>query len=556
MSTYAMFHSSQHLAAIVQSSDDAIVSKTLQGIVTSWNRGAERIFGYTSDEMIGRPITVLFPPDRLPEETEFLARIARGEHIEHFETVRVRKNGEPINISVTLSPLMDERGQIVGVSKIARDITERVKLVAREQAARKEAEAADRIKDEFLATLAHELRTPLNAVCGWVSMLRMKQLDAETHRHALEVIHRNCLKQLTLINDLLDMSRVVTGRVVLNPRMLDLRSVVDEAVESLAPMAADRRVLLRAAHESPIPAVIGDPERLQQVVWNLVSNAVKFSKAAGRVDVRLYVAGSRVHLTVTDDGIGIEPKVLPYIFDRFRQADSSTTRREGGLGLGLALVKHFVELHGGTVSATSPGKDRGATFTVTLAIAAVHLPNIAPSDHGDRPASQALAEQRLKGIRAVVVDDDRDSRDLICEVLRRAGANTLAAASATEALGTLVTERPDVLVTDLGMPGEDGFALVKRVRALPDPERSNIPALALTAYAGSADRQLALATGFNGFLAKPVRPDSLVDAVFRLVMGGNGRRRESRITVADLERVEVDRLQGDYVYRRSAVLSV
>jgi PAS domain S-box-containing protein len=516
-----MEHALHWLAAIVESSDDAIVSKTLQGIVTSWNRGAERIFGYTAQEMIGKPITTLFPPDRLDEETTFLALIQRGERVDHFETVRVRKDGEQINVSVCLSPILTDDGTIVGVSKIARDISDQVKLASRERAARQEAEAANRVKDEFLATLSHELRTPLNAVFGWVRMLQSDVLEPAMRRHALDVISRNCRAQLELINDLLDMSRIVTGRVVLKVTTLSLGDVIDAAAEAIRPVAAEKGIGISVEYEPGTPGVIGDPERLQQVLWNLLTNAVKFTERGGHVRIRLFQAGSRVSVCVTDDGIGIDEAVLPHVFERFRQGDSSTTRAHTGLGLGLAIVRHFVELHGGTVRAWSDGPGRGASFTVTLPVAAVRLSETVPKEPEAAPAL-TLADVRLKGMRVAVVDDDRDSRELICEVLRFAGATVFTASSAMEALGVLTAERPDVLVSDLGMPGEDGFALIKRIRTLPDAALARMPALALTAYSRAADQQIARTAGFDAYFAKPVEPAALVEAVQRLMLGHGG----------------------------------
>jgi PAS domain S-box-containing protein len=505
----------QRLAAIVDSSDDAIVGKTLRGVVTSWNRGAERIFGYTSEEMVGRPITVLFPPDRLGEEEDFLARIARGEPVRHFETVRVRKDGQHIHVSVSLSPIRDDDGTVIGAAKIARDITESVKLRLREHAARQEAEAANRIKDEFLATLSHELRTPLNAIYGWVRMLQSGVLEPAKQEHALQVIGRNCQSQLTLINDLLDMSRIVTGQVTLKVSMLPMQEVIGAAVEAVQPMATEKGVTIQVAYEPDTPAVMGDAERLQQVVWNLLTNAVKFTDSGGRVGVRLYQAGSKVNVTVADDGVGIEPAALPHVFERFRQEDSSTTRRHGGLGLGLAIVRHFVELHGGTVRAWSEGRGRGATFTVSLPVAAVRTP-AKVSDAAEPSMAVAQTGAHLQGVRVLIVDDDRDSRELIGEVMRRAGAAVFVVGSTANALGVLASESPDVIVSDLGMPSEDGLALIRRIRSLPDNAGGGLPVLALSAYTRRADQQLALAAGFDAHLAKPVNPATLIQAVKRL----------------------------------------
>jgi PAS domain S-box-containing protein len=511
----------QRLAAIVKSSDDAIVSKTFEGIVTSWNAGAERMFGFTSDEVVGRPITIIFPPDRLGEEAEFLSRLARGEHIDHFETVRVRKDGERIHVSVSLSPIKDRDGAIVGVSKIARDITERVKLTMRERASREEAEAANRLKDEFLATLSHELRTPLNAVLGWARILQRGDLDPAMQKRALDVINRNCGAQLGLINDLLDMSRIMNGRLVMDVVMLRLSDVVDAAVEAARPTADDRGITLTVASEPETPPVLADPDRLQQVVANLLGNALKFTPRGGRVRVRLGHTGSKVILTVSDNGIGIAGDLLSHVFDRFRQGDGSMSRAHGGLGLGLAIVRHIVELHGGTVQASSEGPGQGATFSVAVPVAAVKVSPREARGTRTTASTSALdrnvaAEGRLKSARVVVIDDDRDSRELIATILRQAGAVVFTAGSANEALGTLAVERPDAVVSDLGMPIEDGFSLMRRIRALPDGDLARTPALALTAYARTIDQRLALTAGFNAYRAKPVDPVDLVDAVARL----------------------------------------
>jgi PAS domain S-box-containing protein len=505
----------QRLAAIVDSSDDAIVGKTLQGIVTSWNAGAERMFGYTPAEIVGRPITVLFPPDRLVEEAEILSRISRGERVEHFETVRVRKDGRFLHVSVTVSPIRNKQGDIVGASKIARDVTERVKLIAREQAARQEAEAASRMKDEFLATLSHELRTPLNAVFGWTRLLQSGSLEPAMQKHAVDVISRNCRAQLQLINDLLEMSRIVNGRLALRMETLDLAEVVQAAVDTVGPAATEKAVSVEVDRETGTPPVLGDPERLQQVVWNLLTNAIKFTKPGGWVRVRLYRAGPRVNCSVSDNGTGITEDLLPHVFEPFRQGESSTTRSPAGLGLGLAIVRHLVELHGGSVRAWSDGPGQGATFTVALPVAAAPGAVRAAAGITSSPSASA-ASQALKGLRVLVIDDDRDSRELIGEILRRAGAIVFTAGTAHEALGNVIGERPDVVVSDLGMPGEDGYSLIRRIRRLPDDELARVPALALTAYAHAGDLQLALAAGFGAYLPKPVEPAELVTAVARL----------------------------------------
>jgi PAS domain S-box-containing protein len=480
----------QRLAAIVEFSDDAIVSKTLDGVVTSWNAGAERMFGYPATEMVGRSITLLFPDDRLAEEADFLARIGRGERVEHFETVRIRRDGERIQVSVTLSPLRDADGEIVGASKIARDISERVRLLEQERQARAEAEQANRLKDEFLATLSHELRTPLSSIYGWTRMLQTGQLAPERTSHALEVIARNAQAQRDLITELLDVSRITMGRVSLNLRPVDLAEIVRAAVDGVRPASTARDLALEVMCEPGTPPVTGDPDRLQQVVWNLVTNAVKFSHRSGRIEIRVRHLGPTVDLTVRDTGIGIAPDVLPHVFDRFRQADSSTTRAYGGLGLGLSIVRHIVELHGGTVAATSEGVGQGASFTVRLP-AAEGVPQ-APSV---RVEVATLRPTALQGATIVVVEDELDTLELVATVLRHAGAVVTTASSVADAMTVVRREQADVIVADLAMPGEGGFELLGHLRRLPDRERARIPVLALSAYTRDLDRNRALAAG-------------------------------------------------------------
>jgi PAS domain S-box-containing protein len=640
-------HAEALVAAIVDSSDDAIVSKTLEGVVTSWNVGAERIFGYTAAEMIGRPITTLFPPELLDEERDFLARLSRRERIDHFETVRVRKDGQRIDISVTLSPIVDGAGRTVGISKIARDITERKRterellrreheltdffdnatvglhwvgpdgrivranraelellgysadeyvghhiaefhadaraiqelldrlrrdeavhgfearlvckdgsfkdvvidssvmredgwflhtrgftrdvterkraerelaaLLDREQAARREAEAANRMKDEFLATLSHELRTPINAVYGWARMLRLGRVDAASAARGLEVIERNAKMQVQLIEDLLDISRIITGKLRLDVRLLDLPPIIHGALDAVRPAAEAKNVTLDVVLDSRAGPVHGDADRLQQVLWNLLANAVKFTPKRGRVQVRLARANSQVQITVSDTGQGIAPDVLPRIFDRFWQADSSSTRAHGGLGIGLALVRHLVELHGGTVSAASPGEGQGATFTVNVPVALARG-DMFPERVESRESAEPL-QPSLHGVGVLAVEDDRDSLYLIAAILERYGATVKTCASVAEALEALRDWRPHVLLSDLEMPGEDGYALIRKVRALPSPG-ATVPAVALTAYGRGEDRVRTLLAGFTMHVGKPVDPTELAAVVATLARAG------------------------------------
>src|SRR5580700_1380258 len=381
------------LAALVASSDDAIIGKDLNLIVTSWNSGAERIFGYSAEEMIGTSIMRLIPPDRLEEETEILSRIRRGQRVDHFETVRLAKDGRRLNLSMTISPIMDASGHVIGASKVARDISERKKaeealkkameeaavanrerlqLLDSEREARSQAERASRMKDEFLATLSHELRTPLNAVLGWANILRHGNLQGEELEQGLDIIERNARVQARIIEDLLDMSRIISGKVRLDVQWIELSAVLNESIDTLRSAAQAKGVHLQAWLDPFAQPISGDPNRLQQVFWNLLNNAIKFTPKDGKVEVLLKHASTEVQVSVIDTGEGIAPEFLPYIFDRFQQGDASTTRRHGGLGLGLAIVKQLVGLHGGDVSVKSGGIGQGAAFIVQLPLIALY----------------------------------------------------------------------------------------------------------------------------------------------------------------------------------------
>jgi PAS domain S-box-containing protein len=349
------------LAAIVDSSDDAIVSKDLNGIVQTWNRAAERMFGYTAAEMIGRPITVIIPVERHAEEDSVLSRIRAGVSVDHFETVRQRKDGSRIEISLTVSPIKSPAGVVIGASKIARDITVQRNLA-------RAAEQANRVKDEFLAMLSHELRTPLNAVLGYTRMLRQGNVDERRQERAIDIIERNATVLSQLVSDVLDVSSIVTGKVRLSMQPHDLVQVVGAALDVVRPSAEAKGVALRFETADAALRIRGDADRLQQVFWNLLTNGVKFTPRGGRIDVHLTSADGTAEVVVRDSGAGITPESLPFVFQRFWQAEHVASRHPGGLGLGLALARHFVELHGGTIAAMSGGEGQGATFTVTLPI--------------------------------------------------------------------------------------------------------------------------------------------------------------------------------------------
>jgi PAS domain S-box-containing protein len=698
------------LSAIIESADDAIISKNLDGIITSWNGGAERIFGYTGDEIIGKPVTVLIPADHLDEEPQILARIKAGERIDHYETVRVRKNGELIEISLTVSPIKDADGKIIGASKVARDITERkrteqslhehieiietvnrlgqtlaaeldlhklvqavtdaateicdarfgsffynvlndegesymlyvlsgltgeafahfpmprstdifapsfkaegtvrlddvnsdprygknspyyglpegylpvtsylsVPVISRSgevygglffghpdkggftqraariiegiaaqaaiamdnarlfesaQKARGEAERAaaenerlfqqaqesSQLKEEFLATISHELRNPLNAILGWSRMLRADQVPEVSIPKALDTIERNAQAQAQLIDDLLDVSRIMTGKLRMDVRPADPNLFIEAAMEAVQPAAEAKGIRLQRILDTGMISVPGDPIRLQQVIWNLLSNAIKFTTRGGRVQVRLERVNSHVEIIVSDTGQGIEPAFLPHVFDRFRQADQRTTRQHGGMGLGLAIVKNLVELHGGSVGAASPGTGQGATFTVRLPVVAVYQMDT----EGSRvhPAARDLlpnagCADRLDGTTILVVDDEPDTRELLKAGLENCGARVTVASSAAEAFDALERQIPDIIISDIGMPHEDGYDLIRRLRSMPAEKGGNVPAIALTAYARVEDRLRALRSGYQMHVPKPVELAELVAVADSLV---------------------------------------
>ena len=518
------------LAAIIEYSDDAIVSKTLDGTITSWNDGAFRTFGYTAEEAIGKSITILIPPDRLQEEEVIIGMIGRGEHVDHYETQRVRKDGSRIHVSLTISPLKDSQGRIVGASKIGRDITEkkssqeqlrrnaeeREQLLQSERAARENAETASRLKDEFLATLSHELRTPLNAILGWAQLLAMGNATAEDLDQGLDTIQRSARVQAQLIEDLLDMSRIISGKVRLDVQWTDLAGVVDAAVDSLRPAAESKGIRLRKIIDPQAGPVSADPTRLQQVLWNLLSNAIKFTPKNGTVDVLLERVNSHLEVTVHDTGIGIAPELLPFVFERFRQADSSTTRAHGGLGLGLSIVKNLVELHGGKVSVKSLGEGQGSTFVVALPVAPMRSGE--KREHPSTPVTPTFdcSSFNLTGVTVLVVDDEPDARALIERLLSECKAKVLTAGSAAEGIIEMRRSRPDVMVSDIGMPEVDGYELMRQIRTLPENEGGKTPSIALTAFARSEDRTRAMIAGYNVHISKPIEPSELVATVGNL----------------------------------------
>jgi signal transduction histidine kinase/ActR/RegA family two-component response regulator len=397
---------------------------------------------------------------------------------------------------------------------VAEELARRAGLAVETARLYREAQVANRLKDEFLAIVSHELRTPLNAIMGWASLLRTGRLDQAKSEQALDTIERNVKTQAQIVADLLDVSRIITGKLALDLQPVDLVPVVEAALDVLRPAAAGKQVALDVRLE-PLDAVSGDPQRLQQVIWNLLSNSVKFTPPGGRVEVTLARAGGAARIQVRDTGQGIPRDFLPHVFDRFRQADASTTRRHGGLGLGLAIVRHLVELHGGLVEAESDGEGRGAMFTVTLPLRPLQMPLQLPRGDTD-PGLDAGELAVLRGLHVLVVDDEPDTRAVAAAVLERCGCRVSLADGAAPAFALFERDRPDVLLVDLAMPGEDGYSLLRRVRERALDEGGQVPAAALTAHASTEDRARALAAGFQMHLAKPVAAGTLAWATARL----------------------------------------
>ena len=679
----------RRLSAIVESSDDAIVAKNLEGIILDWNPAAERMFGYTAGEAIGQSIRMIIPRDRQDEEDAVLDRIRRGEHVDHYETIRCRKDGTTLPISLSVSPILDEQGVVIGASKIARDITERKRaerererehgrvvffarvaetlsrtldyqetlknvaalavphvadwcavdvvqedgelvqlsvahvdpakaklatdirhryenpeapysapyvartrkpaliaeisddmitaaaqgdqdrialvrslgltsylcvplvsggraigaltlatgesgrrygeddlsfaqdLASRAALAVENAQAyhelqrANRVKDEFLGTLSHELRTPLNAIVGYARIARSGMITPDKLPRALETIERNAASLTQMVEDILDVSRIVAGKMRLQVQPVELPLVLHEAIETMTPAAGAKHIRIRSVVDPQVGPISGDPDRLRQVIWNLLSNAIKFTPKEGQVQVRLERINSSVEIIVSDTGTGIASDFLPHIFERFRQGEGGTSRQHSGLGLGLAIVRNLVELHGGTVSASSNGPGTGATFRVRLPVMIVHPPS--PPDQRVHPRHERLGSvgplPNLDGAHVLAVDDEADSLRLLTEILEAAGARVTTATSGAAALEKLRQVQPDVILTDLGMPSMDGFELIRRLRQSPDKDVREIPAAALTAYGRTEDRAKALQAGFEMHLAKPIDPVELASAV-------------------------------------------
>lgn len=496
------------------------ISTLAEGILLDVNASLLQLTGYAREEIIGRTtgeINIYSNPEDRQRIRELL--LARGA-IRDLEINFRLKSGE-VRTGQLSAEIIEFNGEKCVLATVT-DITDRRKLERAVQARAEELAEANRIKDEFLATLSHELRTPLTSILGWAHLLQTGGMDHATSSRALEAIQRNARSQVQLIEDLLDVSRVITGKLSLEVGPTNLASVIEAAIEAVRPAADAKRVQLVATLDSAT-TIPGDPDRLRQVVWNLLSNSIKFTRAKGRVEITLRQSDAEAQIIIKDTGIGIDQDFLPYVFDRFRQADSTSTRAYGGLGLGLALVRHLVEQHGGTVSAESPGDEQGSTFTITLPLAGpAMMGQLAQAARlTDHPSLEQGDAHALHNLRVLIVDDEEDTRDLLQTTLGLAGARVTTTASGTEAMAAIERERPHVLVCDIGMPGENGYQLIARVRALPFGRGGNTPAVALTAYAREEDRRRALEAGFQVHVAKPIKPSELV-AVVASVAGQTG----------------------------------
>ncbi|MBD3885030.1 response regulator [Phormidium tenue FACHB-886] len=531
---------------ILNSSKDCIKVLTLYGRLLYLNKGGQHLLeiddpaSWLNAEWIG------FWSGKEQEKAIAALAAAKAGNVGQFQGYCPTAKGTPKWWDVLVTPVQNSSGRVAQLLVVSRDITkqkqadaEREQLLIREQAAREQAETANRIKDEFLAVLSHELRSPLNPILGWAKILQTRQQNAAKTQYALETIERNAKLQAQLIEDLLDVSRILQGKLSLNTGLVGLPFTIKAALETVQLAAEAKSIQIQTKFESNVGQVLGDSSRLQQIVWNLISNAVKFTPQGGNVQVELeqveegeemgagelaansYNSTSSppcpiayAQITIRDTGKGIPPDFLPYVFDYFRQADSTTTRRFGGLGLGLAIVRHLVELHGGTVQAASPGEGQGATFIVKLPIMAVSKLNHDNSSH-------TRSDLDLNGLRVLFVDDERDSRELVTFLLEQYGAKVTQVESADKALGQLRQTKFDLLISDIGMPDMDGYALVRQIRQLSD-QGGKILAIALTAYAGEIDQQQALAAGFQQHITKPIEPEILMQTIWALVQRNGG----------------------------------
>jgi signal transduction histidine kinase/ActR/RegA family two-component response regulator len=489
--------------------DDLVIEAANPALLEMWGRSAA---------VIGTPLMQALPEvvgQGFEERLHHVLHTGVAFRAEEL-LARLERNGRlgDAYFDLVYAPSRAPDGRITGVFVFAYEVTALVN-------ARAEAQAANRLKDEFLATMSHELRTPLNAIVGWAALVRSNPANERMRERGLATIERSAQAQTRLIEDVLEVSRIITGKLRLDLDRVEVAAVINAALDVVRPAATAKSLELSVHIEEAIGSAFGDSDRLQQVMWNVLSNAVKFTPAGGKIEVRARRQGSALELVVQDSGIGISPEHLPHVFERFRQVDGSTTRSHGGLGLGLAIVRHLVDMHGGWVKAESPGSGMGATFTITLPIRAVHAQELEteprPRERLTPTDGVSPRHERLGGLHILVVDDDEDSRDLVATVLENAGARVVTAngaGAAFDALGRLV---PDLVISDIGMPGEDGYSFMRRLRDLPGGSGGALPAIALTAYARSEDERAVRGAGFDDHLAKPVSPAVLIETVTRLV---------------------------------------
>ena len=511
----ALRQSEEFKNRMLDSSPDCIKVLNLDGQLLYMNTGGlclleiDDIAPYLNAEWL-----CFWDGDYRQQAEQAFAAAASGE-VYLFRGYCPTAKGTPKWWEVIVSPILDASGLVERVLAISRDITdrqqaeiERDRLFEQEQAARAEAERANRIKDEFLTVLSHELRSPLNPILGWAKLLQTRNFDPAKTAEALATIERNAKLQAKLIDDLLDIAKVLRGKLSIDTAPVNLTFIIESAIDTVRAAAVAKSILIHPVLPK-IGLVSGDVARLQQVVWNLLSNAIKFTPNYGQVDIRLEQIDNQAQITVSDAGKGINPDFLPYIFESFRQEDASTTRKYGGLGLGLTIVRQLVEAHGGTIVADSPGKGLGATFTVQLP-----LLNVEPENNQTGSLPQQIFD--LTGIRVLAVDDELDTRELFTALLTQYGAEVLTVASAAEVLTSLKSFQPDVLVSDIGMPEVDGYTLIQQIRALPPEQGGQLPTIAVTAYATEDDRQRAIASGYQQHLIKPLEPEQLAQSVVAL----------------------------------------
>ncbi|HEX3844801.1 MAG TPA: PAS domain S-box protein [Steroidobacteraceae bacterium] len=485
-------HEHAWLAAIIGSSDDAIASKTLDGIVTSWNPAATRLFGYEPGEIIGKPVTTIIPPELHAEEVEILARLRRGERIDHYETVRISKDGRRIDVSLTVSPIRDDGGEVIGASKIARDITDRKRT---EQLLRE----ANRQKDEFLATLAHELRNPLAPICAAAELLKNAKSMAPELRAATAILERQARQMTHLVDDLLDVSRITSGRIRLHPEPLELAELLKAVVETYRQSAdTTRHQISLAAGGEPI-YVSGDRTRLTQILSNILHNAVKYTPPAGRIEVALRTENRQAIVSIRDNGVGIPPEMLEHIFEPFAQLDRSYERADSGLGIGLMLAKKLVELHDGRIEARSAGRGKGTEFLI-------HLPATAAAP-AQRPSTPPRHSDAMISCRVLIADDNHDAAVSLSMLLQAMGHDTRVVHDGIEALEEAEIFQPDIVLLDIGMPRLDGYETARRLASRPWAAATQI--VAVTGWGQESDRQRAKEAGFHRHLVKPVDLDAL-----------------------------------------------